>query len=80
MRTYLSKSPSEVISGVRLNRIKELLETTSQPLKQIARLAGFNHDEHMAKFFKKFTGMPPGQYRKKHLLELKVQQKGDEPE
>lgn len=68
MRTYLGKSPSEVIASIRLNRIKELLETTSQPLRQIARLTGFQHDEHMAKFFKKLAGLPPGQYRKKHRL------------
>ena len=74
MRSYLSKSPAEVISGVRLTRIKELLETTSQPLRQIAKVTGFTHDEHMAKFFKKFVGIPPGKYRKKHRLESKVEE------
>jgi LacI family transcriptional regulator len=69
MRTYLNRSPADVIASIRLARIKELLETTSQPLKQIARLTGFNHDEHMAKFFKKLVGIPPGQFRKKHRLE-----------
>lgn len=52
MRTYLDQSPSDLIASIRLARIKELLETTSQPLKKIARLTGFNYDEHMAKFFK----------------------------
>ena len=68
-RTYLGRSPAEVIAGVRLARIKELLESTSHPLKQIARLTGFQHDEHMAKFFKKLVGMPPGQYRKQFRLD-----------
>jgi len=77
MRTYLDQSPSDVIAGIRLARIKELLETTAQPLKQIARLTGFHHDEHMAKFFKKLVGIPPGQYRKKHRLESKTDQEAD---
>ena len=72
MRTYLSKSPAEVIAAIRLARIKQLLETTSQPLRQIAKVTGFTHDEHMGKFFKKFVGFPPGQYRKKYLLESKL--------
>ncbi|MFG0265593.1 MAG: substrate-binding domain-containing protein [Rhodopirellula sp. JB055] len=69
MRTYLNQSPSDLIASIRVARIKELLETTSQPLKKIARLTGFNYDEHMAKFFKKLTGVPPGQYRRRHRLE-----------
>ncbi|MCA9140823.1 MAG: substrate-binding domain-containing protein [Planctomycetales bacterium] len=68
MRNYLGQSPAEVIAGIRLSRIKELLETTSRPLKQIARLTGFHHDEHMAKFFKKHVGTPPGRYRNEHRL------------
>jgi LacI family transcriptional regulator len=77
MRTYLDRSPADLIADIRLTRIKELLETTSHPLKQIARLTGFNHDEHMAKFFKKLVGIPPGQYRKKHRLESMLDGKAD---
>ncbi|MEO1615532.1 MAG: substrate-binding domain-containing protein [Planctomycetota bacterium] len=69
MREYLDRSPADVIAEMRVAHIKKLLETTSHPLKQIARLAGFRHDEHMAKLFKNHTGMPPGQYRKQHRLE-----------
>ncbi|TWT84678.1 Xylose operon regulatory protein [Planctomycetes bacterium CA13] len=68
MRTHLDQSPADMIASIRLARIKELLETTSQPLKQIAKLTGFHHDEHMAKFFKKLAGIPPGQYRNKHRV------------
>lgn len=75
MRTYLGRSPADLIADIRLTRIKELLETTSHPLKQIARLTGFKHDEHMAKFFKKFVGIPPGQYRNKHRFESKIEEK-----
>jgi LacI family transcriptional regulator len=49
----------------RLARIKQLLEETDFPLKKISGLTGFFHDEHMAVFFRKHVGHPPGQYRKK---------------
>ena len=68
-REYLDQTPAEVIAGIRLARIKELLETTSFKLSYIANVTGFQHDEHMAKFFKKLIGIPPGQYRTKHRLE-----------
>lgn len=66
MRKYLDRSPAHVIADVRLTRIKVLLETTSRPMKQIARMVGFQHVDHMAKFFKKLTGEAPGQYRKSY--------------
>ncbi|MEP4078327.1 substrate-binding domain-containing protein [Haloferula sp.] len=64
MRHYFGHSPSELIADVRVARIKQLLEETDFPLKRIAGLAGFTHDEHMAVFFRKQVGDPPGKYRK----------------
>ena len=63
MRRYLSCTPANLIAGIRIARIKELLEETSFPLKRIARATGFKHDEHMATFFRKLVGVPPGHYR-----------------
>ena len=64
MQVYFGRSPSELIAEVRVARIKQLLEETDFPLKKIAGLAGFVHDEHMAVFFRKQVGEPPGKYRK----------------
>jgi LacI family transcriptional regulator len=66
-RTYLEKSPAELIAEIRLSRVKELLQTTSHNLSVIARLTGFRHSEHMAKFFKKQVGIPPGKFRTNRL-------------
>ena len=77
MRTYLDQTPADVIAAIRLARIKELLEVTAFPLKRIARMTGFQHDEHMAKFFRKHVGIPLGQYRKKHRLEAKSRDEAD---
>ncbi|MCR9119338.1 MAG: DNA-binding transcriptional regulator [bacterium] len=67
-RSYLDRSPADVIAAIRLARIKELLETTSFKLSHIARMTGFHHDEHMAVFFKKLADIPPAKYRKKYRL------------
>ena len=64
MRQYFGHSPSELIAELRVARIKQLLEETNFPLKKIAGLAGFAHDEHMAVFFRNQVGEPPGKYRK----------------
>lgn len=64
MRQYFGRSPSELIAELRVARIKQLLEGTDFPLKKIAWLAGFTHDEHMAVFFRRQVGEPPGKYRK----------------
>ena len=64
MRQYFGHSPSELIAELRVARIKQLLEETDFPLKKIAGLAGFAHDEHMAVFFRNQVGEPPGKYRK----------------
>jgi LacI family transcriptional regulator len=64
MRNYFGRSPSELIAEIRVSRIKQLLEETDLPLKRISWLAGFEHDEHMAVFFRRHVGLPPGKYRK----------------
>jgi LacI family transcriptional regulator len=65
IRQHFGRSPAELIAEIRLARIKQLLEETDFPLKKISGLTGFFHDEHMAVFFRKHVGHPPGQYRKK---------------
>ena len=64
-RKALNRSPSDEITRVRLNRIKELLQTTDFSLTKIAELAGFRYVESMHYFFKENVGQTPGQYRKR---------------
>lgn len=63
VRSHFDKSPAQVISQIRLTRIKELLQSTEHKLSVIARLTGFAHSEHLSKFFKKQTGVAPGRFR-----------------
>lgn len=51
------------VTQKRLDDAKVLLLTTKKPLTDIALEVGFNDTFHFIKTFKKFVGMPPGQYR-----------------
>jgi LacI family transcriptional regulator len=59
----LGRSPSEEITRVRLNRVRELLVSTALPMERIARLTGFPHVESLFRLFKQVTGQTPSQYR-----------------
>lgn len=48
----------------RLEKAKELLKNTKKTMEQIAVEIGFLSGDSFAKAFKKYCGMPPGQYRK----------------
>ncbi len=64
IRGHFGRSPSELITEIRLKELKRLLEETDLPLKGISGLTGFSHNEHMTVFFRKQVGQPPGKYRK----------------
>jgi AraC-like DNA-binding protein len=50
---------------VRRERASELLLRTEQPLKQIARAAGFRNEKSFARAFRGWTGAPPGEWRRR---------------
>ncbi|MCD8293923.1 MAG: PocR ligand-binding domain-containing protein [Clostridia bacterium] len=54
------------IAEKRLNMAKELLVSTTTPLRQISDDTGFSDYNYFINFFKKETGLPPLQYRKKN--------------
>lgn len=60
---FVGRSPKQEMLRVRLERLKQLLLETDQPLHVIARSAGFQHQEHMSVLFKSKTGMTPGEFR-----------------
>ena len=58
---------TETMKKVRIERIKELLVSTSLKLNQIADQAGYSDPKYMSRIFKEETGMLPSEYRKTHL-------------
>ncbi len=59
---------SEMIRAVRIERVKELLTTTSYKIGQIAKMAGYSDPKYMSKVFKDSVGITPNEYRKTKIL------------
>lgn len=63
-RFYEKASPAEYIRGVRIHRIELLLSDKTLSIKEVSRIMNFNNEYYFNAFFKKYYGMPPGEYRK----------------
>jgi AraC family transcriptional regulator len=56
-------SPYQYLLQQRIERAKQLLKQTDQPIMEIALLCGFNNHSHLSQQFRRFTGMTPKTYR-----------------
>jgi len=65
-RDTLGRTIHEVITNVRIQRAMELLVQTSLSLDDIAKRAGFRHQQYMNEVFRGKTETTPGKYRKEH--------------
>ena len=61
-----NKTIYEYLVGVRIEKAKEMLETTDEPVKVVAVKVGYDVS-NLVKQFKKTTGMAPMEWRKKFL-------------
>lgn len=59
------KSPILYLNDLRLEKARELLETSFLQVKQIGRYSGLTDGSHFARTFKKKFGCAPSEYRKK---------------
>ncbi|MDZ7616028.1 MAG: DNA-binding transcriptional regulator [Patescibacteria group bacterium] len=62
-RTSLGRTIHSEIQRVQIERIKQLLDTTSLSIQQIMRRAGFNYVQYMTTLFRRTTGYTPAEYR-----------------
>jgi AraC family transcriptional regulator len=62
-------SPYAYIIRLRVERAKELMLTTSEPLCQIAAACGLADQAHLTRRFREATGTTPGVWRRAHLTE-----------
>ena len=62
------KSLKEHLIQFRLDRAKELLQSTDFGIAQIAAACGFNDSNHFAKLFRSRVGVSPSQYRSSRRL------------
>lgn len=60
------ETPKDFIDRVRLEMAKVALETTSKPIKEVARAAGYLDEASFRRGFRKLHGMTPSSYRSRH--------------
>jgi AraC-like DNA-binding protein len=60
-------NPNEYLQQVRVQAARELLETTTRTITDIAQSCGFYDHSHFTKTFKLIMSCTPFSYRKKHL-------------
>lgn len=58
------KTPHDMITTIRTDRVQRLLQQSELSLDEIAKHAGFEHTEYMSVVFKKRFGISPGRYRR----------------
>ena len=68
-RTATGNTIVHYINNVRVNKAKELIESTSMNFSQICYVVGINNPYYFTRLFKKYTGMTPSQYSKKIVSE-----------
>lgn len=64
-KSSTGQTPNEYLTNLRLNRAKELLRATEEPVSLIAEDAGIENVSHFIKLFKQSEGITPGVYRKR---------------
>jgi transcriptional regulator GlxA family with amidase domain len=63
-RTETRTSPMAWLTKARIDRARELLENTAEPIEQIGRLAGLGSPASVRTIFHKRLGTSPTEYRK----------------
>ena len=64
IKELTNKSFTDIVLSIKFTKAKNLLESTTYPISQIATQCGFNNIEHFNRLFKKKFSKTPGQYRK----------------
>lgn len=61
------RSPAKYLKAMRLERARELLETTFLSVKEIRAFVGLNDESHFARDFRATYGLTAQQYREQYL-------------
>ncbi len=62
IKEVLGKSPCAVYEEKLIEAAKQLMDNTDKPINEIAGILSYDHS-NFTKFFKRFTGMTPKEYR-----------------
>ena len=66
-KAQTGSSPAKYLKTLRLERARELLETTLLNVKEIRALVGLTDESHFARDFRAAYGLTPQQYRERYL-------------
>ena len=66
-RNNISSSVQRQIAEVRIEKAKELLVSTSLPVKEIATMSGFSSLEYLSRAFAAATGLSPSAWRERNV-------------
>lgn len=64
-RKVLGMTPVQYLQALRLERARELLESTRESIDRITQRVGYEDVSSFRRLFKQFTGISPAEYRRK---------------
>lgn len=65
-KEHLGHGPGEELRRTHLALAKFYLTTTSRPISEVARLAGFSNQTHLGKVMQRYEKQTPLEYRRRH--------------
>jgi len=66
-KAEIGRSPVRYLKALRLERARDLLETTSLSVKEIRASVGLNDESHFARDFRALYSLTPQQHREHYL-------------
>ncbi|WP_342587993.1 GlxA family transcriptional regulator [Pseudorhodoplanes sinuspersici] len=69
-RAATGYSPLEYVQALRIEEAKQILETTTIAVEDVAREVGYDDVASFRRLFRRLAGMSPGEYRRKFQLPL----------
>jgi len=64
-RRFRGRTITDALLGARVQHVARRLAESDEPLSRIASDAGFSDQSHMTRVFKRLTGYPPGEHRRR---------------
>lgn len=58
-------TPAQYLKSLRMQRAKQLIDSTFLNTKEIMRRVGMKDESHFVREFKRVYGLPPGSYKQR---------------